>query len=165
MHRLIHMLSAIAVLLTGCGDRSWEAGDASLSFYIVSSGKLAGGRHIDTPEFPNLGYIGATPDLVITQLKAVTPQLPPEQTRSVDAPDQPAPKSGAFQIMMHNPDAQKFAALTEQAIGRQVLIILGRKPLSAPKITEPITTASLLVTLPETIDAKVVARRLKQLTK
>jgi len=43
-----------------------------LSFYIVSEEKIEGGRYVDTPDFPKVGYIAAKADLIIVRLAAVT---------------------------------------------------------------------------------------------
>jgi hypothetical protein len=44
----------------------------TLNFFVVHDRAIAGGKFIDTADFPKLGYIGNVPDLIVTNLQAVT---------------------------------------------------------------------------------------------
>src|SRR4030095_17238966 len=84
-----------------------------LAFYIVNPAKTDGGPFIDPPDFPKLGYISAVPQLEIKKLEAV---IPDERQTPMTA------KGSAFHIRMTADDAQRFAVVTEQAGGTQMLI-------------------------------------------
>ncbi len=66
---------------------------------------------------------------------------------------------------MHAADAGKFAALTEQALGRQVLVMLGDSPLIAARVMSPISTGRLFMTFSENADTKKIEHALKKLVR
>ena len=68
MRTFIYTLTVLVALVTGCQSRQPAT---PLSLYIVSTEKIDGGRYIDTPAFPKLGYIAASPDLIITSIEQV----------------------------------------------------------------------------------------------
>lgn len=154
-NKLLCIFCVAAALLTGCRPASSDTANAPLSFYIVSAEKVDGGRFIDTPDFPKLGYIAATPDLTITQLEAV------KQTVG------PMPAIPRINITMHPEDAKKVAALTGQAVGKHVLITLGDTPLIAPQVVGPITGQSFDITLGvnNNTDPKQIISELKTLVR
>ena len=71
----------------------------------------------------------------------------------------------ALTIRMHPEDAKKFTAVTEQAIGRRVLMMVGKRPLIAPQVNGPIATESLILTVNDTTDQKKVGDELKKLVR
>lgn len=140
MRLLFNIISlATLFLLTGCQQKS--AAGVPLNFYIVSGDKIDSGQFIDTTNFPKLGYIHATPDLAITELQSVETNVS-QSVISGKKIDQLA-----VVIFMQQNDAKKFSTLTENAIGKKVLITLGDKPLIAPRIEMPINTPSLQISL------------------
>jgi hypothetical protein len=129
MRALIAILSLATALLAACSSGSSESIGDSLSFYVVSEDKLEGGRFIDTSHFPRLGYIAAVPDLTVGRLQAVVADVSRQQTVAAGNDGQPivSPwrEHPGFHISMHAPEAEKFAALSERALGRRVLVMLG----------------------------------------
>jgi hypothetical protein len=93
------ILLASTVLIFCIGYSATNPQSAFLSFYTVSEERIEGGRLIDTLDFPKLGYISARPDLVVTQLVAVSETVSHSFTLKSDKdgkliqtplPDQPA---------------------------------------------------------------------------
>jgi hypothetical protein len=173
MQALFCTLSITAILATGCG-RPASAGDTSastapLSIYVMSDVRIEGGRFIDTPDFPKLGYIGAAAALVITRLEAVAPVLSREQDAMVDKDGKrtvfPVKQLPALSITMRAEDAKKFATITQEAVGKRLLLMLGDTPLIAPTVRAPISTPSLTLTLGEKTDDKRVENDLKKLVR
>lgn len=169
MRILISILWGTTLLLFGCRDISSPTTNVPLSFYIVSAEKIEGGRFIDTPDFPKLGYIPAVPALVLTKLESVIADVSREQAVMVEKNGketvEPMKERVAFHIRMRPDDARKFTALTEQAVGKQVLLMLGDTPLIAARVMTPISTQSLLLTFGAKTDTKTVEDGLRKLTK
>ena len=153
MRTLICILSVAAILPAGCGRDTSSAANGPLSFYVVHDEKIEGGRFIDTSDFPKLGYIAATPDLVIRRLQSVTTNgsLPFSEARP-----------GVF-ITLRSEDAPSFIALTERAVGKQLLTMLGDTPLMAPQVREPVRGATLMLTPGVETDSRKQADDLKKL--
>jgi hypothetical protein len=153
----------------GCRPTSPTAASAPLSFYIVSGEKFEGGRFIDSPDFPKLGFVAAAPDLAITQLEAVVPDVSRHQDVMVDKEGRqtvmPVQAKAALAIRMRADDAKKFTTLTERAMGKQILIVIGETPLMAPMIVSPISTQSLTLTFGEKSDQKKIEDELKKLVR
>jgi hypothetical protein len=147
------MVSVAVVLLSGCRRDSSNRTAVPLSFYVVSDHKIEGGRFIDTPDFPKLGYIAATPDLVVKRLESVALDVSPpfSETRP------------AVSIAMGSQDALSFTALTERAIEKKLLLMQGDTPLIAPRVKARSQTASLMLTFGEGTDPKKAADDLKKL--
>ncbi|HXR45980.1 MAG TPA: hypothetical protein VN784_00940 [Candidatus Limnocylindrales bacterium] len=155
MRTFIYTLAVLAALLTGC-KRQPPA--TPLSLYIVSTEKVDGGRYIDTPAFPKLGYIAATPDLIITSLEAVGPN---------EAGVAGNMKPGVV-VMLHQVDAEKCAALSQKAVYRKILFMVGDEPLTAPTIMVALDasqTRSLQLTVADESQQKKVIADLTMLTR
>ena len=146
MRPSILVLSVVAILFSGCHRDSSDASIVPLSFYLVSDEKIDGGRFIDAPDFPKLGYIAASPDLVITRLETVSLETSIPYSR----------ERPAISIVMHSEDAQQFTALTERAAGKTLLVMLGDTPLTAPKVMERIPTASMMLVFGTKVDSKQI---------
>ncbi len=171
MRALFSVLSIAATILIGCTHAA-ESGDTNnvpLTIYVVSEERIEGGKFIDTPDFPKLGYIAAAPDLVISRLQRVVPQVVQQTGTMIDKDGKrttlPTTERLALNITMQPDDAKKFTAITERAIGKKTLLMLGDTLLIAPAINEPIATPSLLLTLGEKPDKKKVEDELKRLVK
>jgi hypothetical protein len=126
----------------------------------VSEEKIDGGRFIDTLDFPKLGYIAAKPDLIITQLVAVSESVAHSSMAKVDKNGKligltPLPDIPALDVTILAEDAQKLTALTEQNIGKKVLLMLGDVPLMAPSINSPISSQFELTIKDDTKRKKV----------
>lgn len=144
----ILLVSATALVLS---VSPMALGQTPLAFYIVSPQAMEGGRFIDTPDFPRLGYISATPQLEIRKLESV---IPGEATA----------KGTTFHIRMTPDDAKRFALLTERAIGKQMLMMLGSVPLMAARVRDPIMGPSLQLQFDERHDGASIGAALKALT-
>ncbi len=163
MRTLFNILSlATLFLLTGCQQKN--AAGVPLSFYIVSEEKIDGGQFIDTPDFPKLGYIHATPDLIITKLESVDSGSPsPSIMLDKDEKVVSSNSVPTLSILLNSDDAKKFSSLTEQAVGKRLLTMLGDKPLIAPRVPSPISTPKIQLILSEQTDQKKIENELKQL--
>ena len=160
MRTLFNIISlATLFLLVGCQQNS--AAGPTLQFYIVSEEKIDGGQFVDTTNFPKLGYIHATPDLVVTQLQSVA--ISTNNATMIDEKGKfgkwnPEP---SVLILMQTKDAKKFSSLTKKAIGKQLLMELDNTPLIAPTVNMPIETGSIAITSHH--DQKKIENELKQL--
>jgi hypothetical protein len=124
------LLLPLALILGGCRRETGATNSVPLSFYAVSDNPIEGGRLVDMPGFPQLGYVGKDPDLVIGSLKDVYIQPP-----------------ATFVITLTVSDASAFTALTSQSVGKRLLVMLGAIPVSAPFITAPIPTPTRSIAL------------------
>jgi preprotein translocase subunit SecD len=169
MHFMLCVLSLTSVWLFGCRPSSPDATSTPLSFYVVSEEKIEAGQFIDAPDFPKLGYISAKPDLVIARLDAVGSDVSRRQDIMVDKDGKetvmPLQTKPALILRMQSEDAKKFTALTEQAIGKRVLIMLGEMPLMAPTVRAPIQTPSFVLTLGDKTDHKKIEAELQRLVR
>ena len=158
----IFVTFATALGLLGCSKEGTASKSGStpvtpLSIYIVSQEKVEGGRFIDTPDFPKLGYIGATPDLLISKLEGVGMNTSGQQ-------GQPRP---GLVIMLQATDAQKFATLSEKAVMKQLLFMVGDTPLTALALRSPLDAArtrSLQLVLMNQADQTRIQNELTKLT-
>jgi hypothetical protein len=120
----------------------------------VSEQKIEGGKFIDTPSLPKVGYISATPDWVVTNLLDVY-----REKRATSAiidgkvvPSQPPP---GLAVALRPGDARRFTALTEKA--------LGERPLTAPKVVAPIKTDRFSIDFVNESELKKTQDELKRL--
>jgi|ERR1041385_6868951 hypothetical protein len=149
MSRLAKVLSTLALSIIACCSARCETTNESLTFSIVSEYKVDGGRFIDTTNFPHLGYIKATPDMIVTNLADVFPAKVARQAvvgdsngKQVVVRAKPRP---TLTVKLTAGDAKRFRAVTEAALGQQLLIMLGDEPLRAPKVVAPIETAEFAI--------------------
>ena len=149
MRTFRHFVATIglnSLLFCGCSKQpASQTGGAetnALSFYVVSDTAISGGRFIDTPEFPKLGYISNTPTYVLTKLREVSTNDVTEisimNQKSVSTNTSPAVVVRKFRM-----DSESFAEFTRQNIDRKVLLMLRNKPLLAPVVRAPIETGSI----------------------
>ena len=139
MRRSIHALSMIVAFAVGSAIARSETTNAPLAFYIVSDQKIDGGKFVDTRNLPKVGYISSAPDLVVSNLLDVY-----RENRATSAvvdgkvvPSHPAP---GLAVVLRSDDAKRFTALTQKAVGKRLLVALGDRPLTAPKVAVPIET-------------------------
>ena len=135
----------------------------ALNFFIVSDTPVTGGRYIDTPEFPKLGHISRAPNMVVTKLSSVTTdsstfieRYQGKEKVSVET---------VVEITMEPADAKKLTKLTRENVGQRVLMMLGKRPLMAPYIRQPIDTPTLSIRPGSKGDPAVLERELKVLVK
>lgn len=167
MRELFQILLAAAVLVASRGYSATVHETGALSFYIVSNENVEGGRFIDTPDLPKLGYIAANPDLVITRLAAVHKSIARSGMSTTDKNGKvttvPSPDQPAVVILLLPKDVQKIEALTSQNIGKRVLMMLGDKPLIAPTVLSPISTPAVQIVMGEHANRKEIEDGLKKL--
>lgn len=167
MRKLFQILLAAAVLVASRGYSATVSETGALSFYIVSNENVEGGRFIDTPDLPKLGYIAANPDLVITRLAAVHKSIARSGTSTTDkngkATTTPSPARPAVDILLLPKDVQKIQALTSQNIGKRVLMMLRDKPLIAPTVLSPISTPAVQIVMGEHANPREIEDGLKKL--
>jgi preprotein translocase subunit SecD len=143
-----------------CADNTTSKTNV-LRFFVVSESSIPGGRNIDTPELPKLGYIRAQPDMLVLGLQTVA-------TNTTHSISQYAGKTTeadklAIDVVMLPADAKRFAELTRQNVGSRLLLMLGDRPLIAPVIRIPIEAGHLQFTLGKRKDADRVREDLKSL--
>ena len=166
MRKLFCILSVTLGLFANYGHALTDTTKAVLSFYVVSEEKIDGGRLIDTLDLPKLGYIAAKPDLVITQLVAVSQTVVADggiYDKDGKQIGRPGPDRAALDIMIRSEDSRKFEALTKENIGKRVLMMLGDVPLIAPIVQSPISTQSFQVIIGKHGDPKKIEDGLKKL--
>jgi hypothetical protein len=149
MRKLIYAVVVAAPLVIACQAAGAEATNKALTFYILSEGKIDGGRFIDTAAIPKAGYIAAKPDLIVTNLQDVFPQKSAGysimfQTNGDHTVVSNTPRP-AISLILQPEDAKRFAAITQQAVGKRMLVMLGDKPLTAPLVMAPIETGNVAI--------------------
>jgi preprotein translocase subunit SecD len=132
--------------------------DNTLRFYVVSDEPIAGGRYVNTPECPNVGYVTNTPNLVITRLQSVSTNA----SHVVHHDKIPDEIKTDVVIQMFEADAKRFADLTRQNIGRRILMSLGDRPLMAPVVQAPIESGGIQISVNEGKDIENIAAVLKR---
>src|ERR1041384_4172509 len=147
MRKSSTIFATALLLFTSLRSARCETTNGSLAFFIVSQEKIEGGRFIDTTNFPKLGYVAAKPDLQVTNLADVYPAKVANFAIQGDgkgnqkiAPANPPP---SLSVKLTTADAKRFTELTQRAVGKQLLIMLGDKPLTAPKVFMPIETPAI----------------------
>jgi len=154
------------VLLTASAALAGEAiqnSTNSLNFFVVSDTPLRGGRYVDTPEFPKLGYVSNSPSLVVSALRSVGTNSQTSIERFQGKEKQTV--ETVLEITMEPADAKKFAKLTGENVGRQVVIMLGQRPLLAPFVMQPIDTPTIAIRVGEKADFQSLERDLRRLAK
>ena len=153
------LLIILSLFITSFVGRCVEPqADNTLRFYVVSEEPITGGRYVDTPECPRVGYITNAPSLVITRLQSVSTNA----SHVVHGDSAPEQIKTDVLIQMFQPDAKRFADLTRQNIGRRLLISLGDRPLMAPVVQAPIESGNIQISLGEGKDAREIAAILKR---
>ena len=126
-----------------------EATNAALTFYVISEQKITGGRFIDTAAIPRAGYIGPVADLVVTNLLNVYSQesasLPIMTDTNGNRTIVTNAARPALTIALAPGEAKQFADLTNRAVRKRLLVMLGTKPLTAPVIMTPIETGTVMI--------------------
>lgn len=151
-----------------CAEPSTVATN-TLQLFVVSEPKILGGRFIDTPASPRLGYIATQSDLVITQLQSVVTNIARSRGTLISKDGKETTFEERQQpgiiITMWPEDARRFTEITAKNVGKKVLLMLGDKPLLAPRLVSPIETPSLQLTLGKEKDSTLVERELTRLVR
>jgi hypothetical protein len=169
MRRLTKILSTLALSVIGCWSAQCESTNDSLTFFIVNDQKIEGGRFIDSTNFPKLGYVAAKPDLTVTNLadvfRAKIANFGIEgdgKGKQTIIPMHPPP---TLTIKLRPEDAKRFTALTEKALDKRLLIMLGNKPLTAPKVFMPIQSPAFGVNVANQAELEQLEKTLKKLVR
>jgi preprotein translocase subunit SecD len=167
MRKLIYTLLMSVAFAVGCWTARSETTNATLTFYVVSEEKIEGGRFIDTPDLPKVGYIATKPDLAVTNLEKVCPQKMADYAIMGDKNGKhtivPSPSPPSLAVTLQSEDAKRFTALTERSIGKQLLVMLGEKPLTAPRVMAPIEGGCFLIQFHDQANLKKTEDDLKKL--
>jgi hypothetical protein len=111
-------------------NTSGEVDSNGLSYYEVSEKMVEGGRLIDTEDFPKVGYIRPTPEVVINSLHSIATNT--IHTRLYDQPTGAVEESStvAVAITLFPDDARRVAELLRKNLGKHdLLLMLGDTPL------------------------------------
>jgi len=169
MRTVIHTVSVVVAFIVGLGNGKAQTTNAALTFYVVSDQRIDGGRFIDATNFPKLGYVAAKPDLTITNLVNVYPTKRSPYAIVFDTNGKwtavPANSAPSLSIQFSPDDAKKFSALTEKSVDKRLLIMLGEKPLIAPRLLEPIESAAFEINDLGPDEYKSVESQLKKLVR
>ncbi len=112
---------------------SFHSDKPVISFYIVSAEPKPGWDYVDNKEYPKLGYINKTADLVIFS----------GQYTAYDSVDGGHGIDFDFLPM----DAEKLKNLTSSNVGNQVAFMIGSQVVTDPRILAPISDGKMSLTL------------------
>jgi hypothetical protein len=108
--------------------------DASLlTFYILSTNPITGGRLIDTEEFPKLGFIASKAQLEINSLQGVT-----LDEATIVSPVNAVVRVWTLEFHLSETDAPRFESFTTDNVDKSFLMMVGDQPLFSTLIREPI---------------------------
>lgn len=138
------------------GGDAAKGATRKLEFFAVSSEPIRGGRYIDTPILPRLGFIGATPDLVIEKVKEITLNETPVVSREPSSPT-----NWVAVIVLEQEDAVRFRSLTVSNLSKTLLIMVEGEPIAAPRVVLPVENGVVGIQLP---DRKAVESLRKKLS-
>jgi hypothetical protein len=119
-----------------------EGQSGGIRFYVVSESRFINGSlgsFFDTPEFPKLGFVRKKPDLELRQLLSAESAI---DERGAGDPSAPC---SAMKMVLTQPDAERWKALTADNVGKQVLFVAGETPVCAPRIDYEIPDGRLIV--------------------
>lgn len=151
MRSFMASFSLLMLVLVGC--RESAPPPTPLSFYTLSTTKLEGGQFLDTEHYPKLGYIAATPELILSHLESVTPEATPAE----------GSKAPVIQVRLTPEGTKQLTDFTQRALHKTIVIRLGETILMAPKVNEAITSPDLGITLRESPNMKSIEAGLKKL--
>lgn len=108
-------------------DASSENFSNALVYYVLRGKQVAGGRFIDTADFPKIGYVRAKPELVITHIQSFSTNIARDllswNFHTFGLPDDQPCESG-FSITFFKEDAKNIAELERKNIGRRDLLFI-----------------------------------------
>jgi preprotein translocase subunit SecD len=145
MRSFIFSLCLLLLVLVGC--RESAPPPTPLTLYTLSTTKLEGGQFLDTADHPKLGYIAATPELVLSHLESVALE----------------PKSMVLKVRLTPEDTKKLADFTQKALHKTIVIKLGETILMAPRVNAAIIGPDLGITLRESPNTKSIEAGIRKL--
>ena len=141
-----------AVLARGKG----QADSPAIQLFVVRSDAIDDGRFIDTERFPRLGYIARSPIMAIRRLKDVTLD---ERVHS----EGQSRTNWSFGIFLTHEDGAQLKIMTATNISTKLLIMVGKEPISAPTITAPLETGSLVIECQDRLLMESVKKQLAEM--
>lgn len=139
--KFIFLFLAIS-LLGGCHIGGPKSASKPISYYVVSEVSIEGGRFVETPDFPKLGYIRPVPDLVIGSLKTAGIFKLHTISDSEGLDEHTESWGRAIAITLFLSDAKKAAELERQNIGKHNLVwMFGDKPLGVTYLRDSADSA------------------------
>jgi len=129
-------------------------GSFSISYYLVYDSAVEGGRYVDTPEFPKLGFIAENPDLVVARFRD---EVVTEQLATNGAGDEAV---WEFCFSLYPEDTSRFRDLTEKNLGGRLAIVIAEKIVAAPYVVEPIRDGRVRILCPKKAVAEKIRNRL-----
>lgn len=130
----------------------------AVSFHVVTSNSLPGGRFIDTPKFPKLGFIAQRPTMVISNWQNVRIEQRPTDSN-------PPGKLFVLRLTATAPDAIEIANLTRTNLLRTILISIDEEPLMAPRIGAVIESGEVEIHSTNRVDVETLRSRLIQVNR
>lgn len=168
MHNFISLLLTVASVVVACCTAHSETTNKNLAFYVVSKTSIEGGKFIDTLDMPKLGYISSKPDLVVTNVQAVLPRI---GANIVIKPDKdggtnwitPNELNRGLVVILQPDDAKIFITLTGRSVGKEMLVMLGDKPLSSWETKAKFPEGRIDIQFQNQADLKTTEYELKKL--
>jgi preprotein translocase subunit SecD len=134
-----------------------------LQFFIVGENQFPGCRYLDTADFPKVGYISNSPAFIVTSLLSVATNIA-HSVQHYQGKTTQKSEAGVL-ISMLPADAKRFAELTRENVGRQMVLMLKNRPLIAPLILSPIESGSIQITFSPREDSQALATELQQIVR
>jgi hypothetical protein len=127
----------------------------ALQFFTVYDHPLEHGRYIDNAQLPKLGYVSNKAEFAANNLYDVELE---EQTNSDSGPQRG--NVWVFRCSLRQQDAVRLEAMTSTNVLNRVLIMIGGKPVAAPRILAPIEDGRFEITCPELNMMETIKRAL-----
>ena len=127
MRTLPTIVLLLAFALQGCKTPGSGGASEPLGFYIVSDGEFVDGQFVDTPDFPQFGYIRIFPGLKINRLKSVAAVPFQDGVPKVDTP--PLDDLPTVVVFFRDQDMPALTAFAHRAARKKVLLMVGDMPV------------------------------------
>ena len=134
------------------------AGTNVIQLFAVSDQPVPGGRFLDSPTFPKLGYIAATPDLALSELASVTSGTEVSGTSTGDS-------RAAVLVTLNESGAKGLADLTMRIVGGRLAIFVGPDLITAPVVRSPVLGGSFQMTFKDQVEAESGVERMRTLVR
>lgn len=134
------------------------AGTNVIQLFAVSDQPVPGGRFLDSPRFPKLGYIAATPDLALSELASVTSGTEVSGTSTGDS-------RAAVLVTLNESGAKGLADLTMRIVGGRLAIFVGPDLITAPVVRSPVLGGSFQMTFKDQVEAESGVERMRTLVR
>jgi hypothetical protein len=125
-----------------------------LNFYIVHDVPIPSAKVLNTPQFPNLGYIAAMPDFAIGHVGEIS--LRETESSGGGSPQ----KLWEIYFALNGDAVEGFSRLTESSHGKRVAILVGEEIISAPVIRHPIMNGIFTITCDDFSKFEAIAQHL-----